>query len=209
VKLRSGFDFEELRRRQRATRETGDVNRALEVVDLIDPHADRGAARFLRREANLDGAFLPSVHIVPELMSVVYSRDVVPRPQPMEALAIDQRVLRITAVTVAVQAPLAVDDTDFEEHPVLGAFLLQMEPALCLPASIGPENRLPRKRLGSCERMHVDEQRIVDAVEFDRPADRRVDDARVAENSCTMTADSIQSIERPQFDAAAARCGSL
>ena len=101
---------------------------------------------------------------------------------------------------VAVQAPAAVDDADFEQHPVLGVRFLQMEPALCGVAAVRPEDGFPRERLRARERMHADEHRRVDAVEFDRFADRRhFDDTRMPEDRRLVTADAIDPIERPQL----------
>ena len=72
-----------------------------------------------------------------------------------------------------------------------------MKPPLLLLAAIGPEDRFPRKRLGARQRMVVDEQRIVLAVEFDGLADGRIDDSGLAENGRTVAADVVESIERP------------
>ncbi|MDQ3419402.1 MAG: hypothetical protein M3541_11585 [Acidobacteriota bacterium] len=43
--------------------------------------------------------------------------------------------------------------------------------------------------------MHVHQQCIVHAVEFDRRADRRDDDARAAQDGCLMSADAIDALE--------------
>ena len=47
--------------------------------------------------------------------------------------------------------------------------------------------------------MDIDHERRVDAVEFDRFANRRLDDAWTAEHRRLMTADAIEPIERPHF----------
>jgi len=49
------------------------------------------------------------------------------------------------------------------------------------------------------QRMHVHHQRIVHAVELDRLPERRVDDARAAEDRGRMAADAIEAIEGPRF----------
>jgi len=53
--------------------------------------------------------------------------------------------------------------------------------------------------------MRVDEQRIVNAVEFDRVADRRFDHARTAQHGGRMPADAIEPIESPNLLAVAPR----
>ena len=117
----------------------------------------------------------------------------------MEALAVHQRLLRLAAVAVAVEVPAVVDDTDFEQQSILAAGLLQVEPALRRPAAIGPKDRFPRERLGAGQRMHVDEQRIVHAVELDGLANGRVDDAWIAQHGGGVAADPIETIEIPDF----------
>ena len=72
-----------------------------------------------------------------------------------------------------------------------------MKPPLLFLASVWSEDRFPRKRLGARQWMILDEQRIVLAVEFDGFADGCIDDSRLAENSRTMAADVLESVERP------------
>ena len=157
------------------------------------------AARRLRREADLGGALAHPVHVVAELAAVVDRGDVIPGAERMQPVAVHQRLLRVAAVAVAVQIPLAVDHADLEQHPVVASRLLQVEPALLGPAAVGTEDRFPRERLGPGQRMDVDHQRIIHAVELDRLADRRLDDARVAEDGRRMTADAIEAIEGPDL----------
>src|SRR5258706_10038973 len=115
----------------------------------------------------------------------------------MKARAIHQRLLRVAAMAVTVQTPLAVDHPDLEQHPVLAARLLQMEPALFRLAAVGAEDRFPGEGLGAGQRMHVDQERSVYAVELDRLAGRRVDHPRIAQNRRRVAADAIEAIEGP------------
>jgi hypothetical protein len=72
-----------------------------------------------------------------------------------------------------------------------------VEPALFERAPIGPEYRLERKRRRACKGMLLDPDRIIDAVEFDRPAERRIDDPRSAFNRGFVAADVLEPVERP------------
>ena len=82
-----------------------------------------------------------------------------------------------------VQEPLVAGHANLEEHPVFGAGLLQVEPALLPVPPVRTENRLTRERRRSREWMHVDEQRVVYPIEFDRLADRRIGDPRISPGS--------------------------
>jgi hypothetical protein len=173
------------------------MNRALEVIDLVETDTDRRSARPLRRDTNLGRAFLHAVDVVPELAAVVDRRHVIPDAERMQTVAIEQCLTGVGTVDVAVQTPFSVDDADLEQHPVVAAVLLQVEPPLLGGAAIGAEDRLPRERLGAGERMGVDEQRIVDTIELDRLADGRRDHVRVADDGGRMIAETIEAIERP------------
>ena len=48
--------------------------------------------------------------------------------------------------------------------------------------------------------MRIDEQRVVNAVELYRRADRRIDQPRIAFERRGVTADAIEAIERPDRD---------
>jgi len=54
----------------------------------------------------------------------------------------------------------------------------------------------------SRQRVDVDNERIIHAVEFDGLADRRIDDARVAQDRGRVIADSIEPVEDPEIDGA-------
>src|SRR5687767_14095396 len=73
------------------------------------------------------------------------------------------------------------------------------ESLLCRPAAIGPKDYLPGEPLGAGERMDVDEDRIVYAVELPCFSLRCIDHARLAENLRGMTADPVKTIEGPAF----------
>src|SRR5262245_58071099 len=175
------------------------MDRALEIVDPVETNTDRRAARPLRREVDVCRAFLDAVDVIPELAAVVDCRDVIPHAERMQTIAIEQRLARVGTVDVTVQTPLPVDDTNLEQHAVVAAVLLQVEPSLLGSPAIGAEDRLPRECLSAGQRMRVDEQRIVDTVEFDGHADWRLDDARVADDSGGMIAEAIEAIEFPRL----------
>ncbi len=73
-----------------------------------------------------------------------------------------------------------------------------MKPSLFGSAStIRPEENFEGERLGSCKRMVVDEDRIVDAVELDRLPKRRLDDAWMTNHYRRKPTNMVQTIERP------------
>ena len=72
-----------------------------------------------------------------------------------------------------------------------------MEPALRAGAAIGPEDRLPRERRRTGQRVRTDQERVVHAVELDGLAERRVDHARAAEDGRGVATDAIEAIEGP------------
>jgi hypothetical protein len=122
----------------------------------------------------------------------------------MPRLLVHQRLAGGARLIVAVEVPFGVNDTNLEQHPVVGigagariAFAQVEPPLLRLPA-IRSEDRFPCECRGARERMVVDQQRIVHAVERDGLADRRVDDLRLAEHRRLVAADVLQPIERPQ-----------
>jgi hypothetical protein len=169
------------------------------MIHQVHADADRCSARTLRRQTNLRGSLLHAVHVVSELAAIVDGSHVIPRAERMQLRAIDQRFLASRAVDVAVQAPPAVDDADFKQHPIVGICLLQMKPALLRSAAVRAKDSFPREGLGAGERMHIDEQRVVHSVEFDRFACGCVDHARVAEDRGRVAADAIESVERPDL----------
>ena len=118
----------------------------------------------------------------------------------MKPFAIDQRLVRVAAVDEAIEVPPIVDHADFEQHPVVAARLLEMEPALRCRAAVGAEDRLPGECLGAGQRMDVHQQRIVDAAEFNGFPDRRFDHPRVAEHRRLVAADAIEPVEGPHLD---------
>lgn len=91
-----------------------------------------------------------------------------------------------------------------KEHAVRGVVaggwinFLEVEEALGLgSACIGAEDDLPGEGGYAGERMRGNEERIVDAVEFDRLAVGRVDEMGMAEDGCGMAADGIELVESP------------
>src|SRR5262245_24419276 len=70
--------------RERALREPGEANSALEIVHLIDAHANRRAPFMLRRKRHFEPALQCSVHVVPELAPVVDACNVMPFAGRME-----------------------------------------------------------------------------------------------------------------------------
>jgi hypothetical protein len=79
-----------------------------------------------------------------------------------------------------------------------------VEPTLRGGAAVRPEDRLEGERGRARERMHLNPHAVVDPVELDRPARRRLDDLRVALNGSLDAADVLETIERPEH---VARCG--
>src|SRR6266511_154731 len=115
----------------------------------------------------------------------------------MQRLAVEQRLLRGWSVEITIETPLPVQDSDLEQHAIVAVGLLQMKPALLLGAAVGTEDGLPCESLGARQRMHIDEQRVILAIEFHCLANRRINHAGIAFDRRTMTADLIDPIEGP------------
>ncbi len=79
----------------------------------------------------------------------------------------------------------------------LGIPLGHVEPALLERAAIGTENRFERKRRCAGQRVLLNPDGIVHAVELDGLAERRVDDFRGALDGGLEAADIFQAVERP------------
>ena len=73
----------------------------------------------------------------------------------------------------------------------------EVEPPLLERAAVGTIDGFEGKGRGARQRVLLDPDRIVDAVEFDRLPERRVDDPGIAFNSCFDAADVFEAIERP------------
>src|SRR5262249_3548062 len=106
----------------------------------------------------------------------------------------------------AVKTPAIINDSDFEKqsrrciHSGLRVSFLQMKEALLRRSTaIGPEKDLPREGLCSSQRMDIDKQRVIDAVEFHRLSYSRVDDTRMPDNGRGMIADLVKAIEGPDL----------
>ena len=153
----------------------------------------------MRCKTDVGGAFERPVDVVSELVAVVDCRDVIPGTERMEAVPVHQRLLRVAAVAVTVQTPSTIDDPDLEQQPILGARLLQMKPALFRLAAVRAKYRFPGECLRAGQRVDADKERIVNAVELDRLADRRVDHSRLAHDGRRMATDAIETIERPHL----------
>jgi len=117
----------------------------------------------------------------------------------MQTLLVHQRRAAGRALIETVQEPVVADDADLEEHPVLGPCLLQMKPALLDATAIRTEDRFPRERLRSGERVHVHEQGVIDAVELHGFADRCFDHARIAVDRRSVLTDAVEPVEPPDL----------
>src|SRR5687767_507614 len=163
--------LQEFRWRQRLWSESRLVYGALEEEHLVDPHADGRVSGTVRRELDLRRAFLYAIHVVAKLLAVINAGHVVPHAKRMQRLPVHQRATCFAGLIEAVQIPLTVNDADLEQHTIFsvgaggGVALAQMKPALLEWAAVRPENGFVGERPGSRERVIVDEQRIVDAIE--------------------------------------------
>jgi hypothetical protein len=128
----------------------------------------------LRGELEFAGALEFAIDIVAEGFSVVDGGDAIPLAEGMQQFAIQKGTGLAVGGGEAVEAPLAVDDANLKEHTIGGILaggwidLLKVEEVLGLgSAGIGAEDDLLGK--GGCcgEWMRGNEERIVDAVEFD------------------------------------------
>jgi hypothetical protein len=117
----------------------------------------------------------------------------------MQTLLVHQRRAAGRALIEAVQEPAVADHADLEQHSVLGPCFLQMKPALLDATAIGTEDRFPRERLRSGERMHLHEQGVIDAVELHGFTDRCLDHARIAlDGRCVLT-HAVEPVEDPHL----------
>ena len=73
----------------------------------------------------------------------------------------------------------------------------QVEPALLERAAVGTKDGFERERRRSRQRVLLDPDRVVDAVEFDGLAERRVDDFGIAFDGRFEAADVLEPVERP------------
>src|SRR5262249_25435703 len=115
----------------------------------------------------------------------------------MQMLAVQQRLLCGRRLVEGIEAAASVDHPDLEQHAIIAVqtsrgILLQVKPALLDIAAIRPKDRLPGKCGRARERVDVDEQAVVDAVELDRLAARRVDHARMPDDGGSVAADLVE-----------------
>src|SRR5215510_15827952 len=71
-------------------------------------------------------------------------------------------------------------------------------PLLPLPA-VRTEDSFPGEGLGARQRVIVNEQRIIHAVELDCLADGRIDDFGLAKNCSFMAANILKPVEGPHY----------
>lgn len=199
-----GRHLQKLIRRKGARRHARHKDGAFEEIDLVNARANRSAARALRGELEFAGAFNLIIDIVAEGFSIIDGGYAIPLSQGMQQLAIQQDSALVIGGGKAVQAPLAVDDADLKEYPVLGILaggwidLLQVEePLLSSAVRIRPEDNLPGEGGCSCQWMHGHEERIVNSVEFDSLSVGRVDEMGMPNGGCWMAADRIKLVESP------------
>src|SRR5436305_11366394 len=84
---------EKFRWRERPPRKARHANSALEVVQLIDSHSDRGASRTLRRKVNRCRTIRNAVDVTSKFLAVVNRRYVMPLSEFVQVRAIEQRLL--------------------------------------------------------------------------------------------------------------------
>jgi hypothetical protein len=71
---------------------------------------------------------------------------------------------------------------------------------------IGTKNYFPGPRGRACERVRIDEQRVIDSVELHGFPDRRLDHLGMAEYMSGMVSDGGSLIEPPDFRATCSCC---
>src|SRR5947209_12476828 len=180
------WKLQKIANRQRSTRKPRRVHRTLVVVARVNARSYGRTAGALWRDYQFALALYFVANVIVKHLAVVDRGDAVPRPERMQLLAIQKSAGVPCRDCEAVEAPLPVHDANLEQHALAGNVLprrgidrLQMkDPLRRFAIGIGPEDHLPRPRLGPGQRMHRDEQRIVHAIEGDSLADIRVDDAR-------------------------------
>src|SRR5207249_4760923 len=111
---------QKLRRRKRAASEAGRADGALEIEKLVDAHSHGRASRSLRSEFDFGGAILHAVYVAAKLAPVVNGGHVIPAPQRMQILTIEQRLLIRARLVEGVQTPASIDHADLEQHAVIG-----------------------------------------------------------------------------------------
>ena len=188
-----GRHLQELFWRKGARSHSRHEDGALEVEGLVDPGSDRRTAHSLWSELNFAGTLQFIIDIITEQFAVVDSGNAKPLSERMQHLAIQQGLGFAIRCGEAVQTPLPVDDADLKEHPVLSIFtgiwihFLQMEEALrWSTVSIRPEYDLPGEARGSSQRVHVNEERVFNAVELDSFSVRRLNQTRMPEGRYGM-----------------------
>ncbi|MNN60678.1 hypothetical protein D3C81_1758750 [compost metagenome] len=111
----------------------------------------------------------------------------------MQSGRFDQGLVVALALGEGVQIPAALDHADLEHDAGAGAtgrlVRLQVEPALLEGAAIGAEDGLEGEGRGARQRMPVDEQGVVHAVELHRRAKGDGDDLRRAFDVGDLSAD--------------------
>src|SRR6185312_1553289 len=192
---RSGF-FEEFLRAQRSRRHASPENRAFEKVHLVDAHSERRLAGFLRLEMNFSRAFENAINVIAEPMTVIDGCRVMPGIERVQPGPVQKNLLHIPGFHEGVETPLVPDYPDLEKHPVVRTVFLKMEEALFgCAAGCGPEDHFPRPGFRRREWMDVEEDGIVNAVEFERFAAWSRDDYGMAEDRCRMAANAFEIID--------------
>jgi hypothetical protein len=173
---------------------------AFEVVFAVDASAEGGAAGLLGGEVERGGAFEEAIDVVAVFAAVVDGGGVVPLAEGVEFLAVKEGLGFGAGLGETIEAPLTIDDADFEEHPVVGAFLLKVEEALLgRAADIGAEDDFPGEGPGAGEGMDVEKEGVIDAAELDGFAGGSGDEPRMALDGDGVAADFGEAIELPEF----------
>src|SRR5882672_4681776 len=214
-RLFRSWHFQELIRRQRAWSKARLSHRTVEVVHMIHSRADRRRTGAVGLECKLGFALKLAVDIAAEHLAVVRGGDVIPLPGRMQLVAQQQRSAVPRAGDKRVKTPLiAVDDTQFEQETRVRVLrtaasqcdelagcrvaLGKVKPPLLGRAAVWTKNCLKRELFSGGQRMLIDVNRIIDAVELDRFPKRRLDHLRVAVHLDRQTADLVEPIEGPR-----------
>ena len=185
---------------QGARRHAGGPYGSFEVIALIEAHPYRSLTGFLWRGMQFARSLQHAIDVIAEILAVINRFDSIPLAEGMEFSSIEQRSRVLAGCDEGIEAPLVADDADLEQHAIVRPVHLKVEePLLRVSAFVGPEDDFPGERFRAGERMGVEEQGVVDSVEFDGLAGGCFDHFGVAEHGDFMAADTCQVVELPGF----------
>lgn len=204
--------LQEFRRLERAAGHARQQNRALEIIAPFDASADGTVTGPLRRQVQLGRSLQHAIHVVPQLVAVIHQRGVIPGAERVELLTVDQRLRVVSGQRKAVQEPILTGHPNLEEEPRLRvlsglwvAFAQVEESLLGLPAQAGTEDHFPGERFRAGEGVNVHVERVIDAIELHRLAQRRLHHSRVAQDLGWIAADLVNPIKPPDLSGGSLR----